>query len=198
MTRSSSSFPATGAAIACGRGGLALRAGVALAVAYAAAPATTDAADVTKMKVSELRAALEAAGADSKGLKAELVERLAGTQRPRFTRLLAALLAGLAAFAAGPRVARYLLPVAELERDHRDSSQKLRDALAAEVRRREAAEALVADHAGDVELRDARESELIAARDEIDRLEGELAARLGGLCFTLVRGEESPAPSALG
>ena len=65
--------------------------------------------------------------------------------------------------------------VAELERDHRDSSQKLRDALAAEVRRREAAEALVADHAGDVELRDARESELIAARDEIDRLEGELA-----------------------
>ena len=67
--------------------------------------------------------------------------------------------------------------VAELERDHRDSSQKLRDALAAEVRRREAAEALVADHAGDVELRDARESELIAARDEIDRLEGELAAR---------------------
>ena len=67
--------------------------------------------------------------------------------------------------------------VAELERDHRDSSQKLRDALAAEVRRREAAEALVADHAGDVELRDARESELIAARDEIDRLEGELAQR---------------------
>ena len=67
--------------------------------------------------------------------------------------------------------------VAELERDHRDSSQKLRDALAAEVRRREAAEALVADHAGDVELRDARESELVAARDEIDRLEGELASR---------------------
>ena len=67
--------------------------------------------------------------------------------------------------------------VAELERDHRDSSQKLRDALAAEVRRREAAEALVADHAGDVELRDARESELVAARDEIDRLEGELAQR---------------------
>ena len=48
------------------------------------------------MKVSELRAALEAAGADSKGLKAELVERLAATQRPRFTRLLAAVLAGLA------------------------------------------------------------------------------------------------------
>ena len=44
---------ATGAAIACGRGGLALRAGVALAVAYAAAPSATDAADVTKMKVSE-------------------------------------------------------------------------------------------------------------------------------------------------
>ena len=39
---------ATGAAIACGRGGLALRAGVALAVAYAAAPATTDAADVKR------------------------------------------------------------------------------------------------------------------------------------------------------
>ena len=35
----------------------------------------------------------------------------------------------------------------------------------------------MADHAGDVELRDARESELIAARDEIDRLEGELASR---------------------
>ncbi len=107
---------ATGVSIACGRGGLALRAGVALAVAYAAAPATTDAADVTKMKVSELRAALEAAGADSKGLKAELVERLAATQRPQFTRVLGALLAGLGAFVAGPRVARYLLPVAELAR----------------------------------------------------------------------------------
>ena len=35
----------------------------------------------------------------------------------------------------------------------------------------------MADHAGDVELRDARESELVAARDEIDRLESELAAR---------------------
>ena len=52
---------ATGAAVACGRGGLALRAFVALAVAYAAAPATTDAADVKTMKVSELKAALEAA-----------------------------------------------------------------------------------------------------------------------------------------
>ena len=62
---------ATGAAIACGRGGLALRAGVALAVAYAAAPATTDAADVKRMKVSELKAALEAAGADATGRKAE-------------------------------------------------------------------------------------------------------------------------------
>ena len=32
--------------------------------------------DAKKLKVAELRAALEAAGADTKGLKAELVERL--------------------------------------------------------------------------------------------------------------------------
>jgi len=65
--------------------------------------------------------------------------------------------------------------VADLERDHRDSGQKLRDALAAETRRREAAEALVADHGADLELRDAREAELARARDEVDRLEGDLA-----------------------
>ena len=106
---------ATGAAIACGRGGLALRAFVALAVAYAAAPATTDAADVTKMKVSELRAALEAAGADATGRKAELVERLAATQRPQFTRPRRAARGArrLRRRAAG---GRYLLPVAELGR----------------------------------------------------------------------------------
>ena len=34
-----------------------------------------------KMKVIELRAALEAAGADSKGLKPALVERLVGVRR---------------------------------------------------------------------------------------------------------------------
>ena len=66
--------------------------------------------------------------------------------------------------------------VADLERDHRDSGQKLRDALAAETRRHEAAEeALVADHGADLELRDAREAELARARDDVDRLEGELA-----------------------
>ena len=66
--------------------------------------------------------------------------------------------------------------VAESSNGTTGTRQKLRDALAAEVRRREAAEALVADHAGDVELRDARESELVAARDEIDRL-GRAASR---------------------
>ena len=50
-----------------------------------AAPAAFDEEDATRlakrMKVEELRAALEAAGADTKGLKAALVERLVGVQR---------------------------------------------------------------------------------------------------------------------
>ena len=37
--------------------------------------------DAKKLKVAELRAALEAAGADTKGLKAELVERLVAAAR---------------------------------------------------------------------------------------------------------------------
>ena len=37
--------------------------------------------DAKKLKVAELRAALEAAGADTKGLKAALVERLVGVKR---------------------------------------------------------------------------------------------------------------------
>ena len=37
--------------------------------------------EAKKLKVVELRAALEAAGADTKGLKAALVERLVATQR---------------------------------------------------------------------------------------------------------------------
>ena len=48
------------------------------ASAFDEAAATRDA---KKLKVAELRAALEAAGADSKGLKAELVERLVSAQR---------------------------------------------------------------------------------------------------------------------
>ena len=50
-----------------------------------AAPAAFDEEDATRlakrMKVEELRAALEAAGADTKGLKAALVERIVGVQR---------------------------------------------------------------------------------------------------------------------
>ena len=37
--------------------------------------------DAERLKVAELRAALEAAGADTKGLKAALVERLVGVKR---------------------------------------------------------------------------------------------------------------------
>ena len=37
--------------------------------------------DAKRLKVAELRAALEAAGADTKGLKAELVERLVAAAR---------------------------------------------------------------------------------------------------------------------
>ena len=48
------------------------------ASAFDEAAATRDA---KKLKVAELRAALEAAGADTKGLKAELVERLVAAQR---------------------------------------------------------------------------------------------------------------------
>ena len=53
------------------------------ASAFDEAAATRDA---KKLKVAELRAALEAAGADTKGLKAELVERLvaAGHRRIAF------------------------------------------------------------------------------------------------------------------
>ena len=114
---------ATGASIASGRSGLALRAFCALALAYAVAPptSTVDAdttAEVKKMKVSELCAALEAAGADASGLKADLVERLVAAQQPspQTSRALMTLLTCVGAFVAGPRIARYLLPVAELER----------------------------------------------------------------------------------
>ena len=75
--------------------------GVQRAAAGGAPPAAPEASDATeaapeaeegfdeaaatrqakKMKVAELRAALEAAGADTKGLKAALVERLVGVQR---------------------------------------------------------------------------------------------------------------------
>ena len=40
--------------------------------------------DAKKLKVAELRAALEAAGADTEGLKAELVERLVAARRAAF------------------------------------------------------------------------------------------------------------------
>ena len=40
--------------------------------------------DAKKLKVAELRAALEAAGADTEGLKAELVERLVAVRRAAF------------------------------------------------------------------------------------------------------------------
>jgi len=119
---------ATGASIASGRSGLALRAFCALALAYAVAPptSTVDAdttAEVKKMKVSELRAALEAAGADASGLKADLVERVVANQQPpqafMVTRFLITLLTCVGAFVAAPRIARYLLPVAELERAYK-------------------------------------------------------------------------------
>ena len=40
--------------------------------------------EARKLKVAELRAALEAAGADTEGLKAELVERLVAVRRAAF------------------------------------------------------------------------------------------------------------------
>ena len=46
--------------------------------------------DAKMLKVAELRAALEAAGADTEGLKAELVERLVTARRARLLRAAAA------------------------------------------------------------------------------------------------------------